>query len=836
MRLLFITQDFPPGIGGIQTYSSMHAERINRFCSDFHLVCPEANPSDKEAAVKYDRGYSFDITRIGIRDSLLVFSLRKELPKLCSAGRFDATFHAQWQTAWPAIKARERGEVDRVFVAAHARELLYNPYKYLPGPGNLYNGLRRKVFQEVDHFFPVSRYTARLLQDQGVASERMTVIKNGTEPERFRPMQVDQLKCDLGLENATHVLLTVTRLVKRKGVDTVIRAVAGVAESFPGLHLLVAGTGPEEKRLKNLADRMGLRSQIHFLGSVNYEDLPRYYNLADLFLLASNTRLPDVEGFGIVFLEANACEVPVIGTDSGGVPCAIVDGKTGLIVKENRPDEMEQAIRRLIEQPKIAETMGMRGRKRVLEELNWDRVSERLYGKMEELMPEGRVKSNNSRKVVMVAPYFPPRRRVASQRPFRFAIHLKKMGWEPHIITIRSSDCLTTLEKRLLEGVRIHEIEPGFDRTESKSNDGTDTAGISNSRLKKILARITDSAASIVDRHFPMDTWLVLFRKELRNIRQTVSGIGPDIIWSTGDPWSGHWLASRLAANYAIPWVADFRDPWTVGGMELRSRSRFSSWLDKRYERSTLMQADFVTFTSERTESLYRSAFPFLEGKTETLPNSFEVGLYRDEQNEERVSFDESSLNLVFFGKFRTLSPVQPVLDLLNRVKTIDRLSLHRIRIYSFGEPEERQMEKIRKQGLEDHFLFADPIPPESGPSTLKRADLMLISTHPVRENIIPAKLWDYLAAGMPILSIAPNPEIGQVLRKTGLGVQYPADRIDKAAQLLIDFVKAKENETPVPIELPSPEDLEGRIRPYRSEETAGRLSELLDRLLKDLR
>jgi len=380
LKLLFITQDFPPGYGGIQTYSHEHAVRLAEQCEDFAVICPDSNGRQND-----DIEYKFDVKRIKASDTLLYVSLFKMLPDFLHSRNFDATFHSQWQTCLPAIRAKKNGLVDRVFSAAHARELLYNPYKYYPILGWIYTLKRKHVLSKIDHFFPVSNYTAGVLRNFGVSDEKITVVPNGSDPELFKPVNIDALKKELKLEHR-QVILTVTRLVKRKGVDTVLHALSAIKDTFPDILYLIAGEGPEEARLKKLTLKLNLQNHVRFIGRIGYKNLPEYYNLADMFIMASRTELPDVEGFGIVFLEANACGKPVIGTNSGGVPDAIIHGETGLIVPENDSLKLAKAITELLNNPVKSREMGVKGRERVVNEMNWDSVNKLLTNKIIELI------------------------------------------------------------------------------------------------------------------------------------------------------------------------------------------------------------------------------------------------------------------------------------------------------------------------------------------------------------------------------------------------------------------------------------------------------------------
>jgi phosphatidylinositol alpha-1,6-mannosyltransferase len=294
----------------------------------------------------------------------------------------NTTFHAQWQTLPFSILAKKEGLVDTIFNAAHARELLFNPFDGIPFLSDKYEHYCKWALSKADFHFPVSEYTADLLVERGVSRDQIEVIGNGTNPDQFYPTEVDELRNELGF-NGKKILLTITRLVPRKGVDTVIKAMGQLRDEYSDLKYLVVGDGEQMEELKALSEKLNLSDRVTFAGRVPHEKLNAYYNLGDIFVMPSKTMEPDVEGFGIVFLEANACGKPVIGSRSGGIPSAIVEDETGLLVDEDNPNQLAQKISHLLEHPDVAARLGKRGRERILHEANWDSVAEKMYNIMQ---------------------------------------------------------------------------------------------------------------------------------------------------------------------------------------------------------------------------------------------------------------------------------------------------------------------------------------------------------------------------------------------------------------------------------------------------------------------
>lgn len=372
MHCLFVTQDFPPDVGGIQTYAAELAPRLAENADSLAVVAPQ-----RPAADAVDDALPFPVHRLPARPDLLIAPALAALPVIARRRRIDVALHAQWPTVAASLLARQLTGYPRTIVcAAHGRELLFNPLP--PALGGLYDALRRFTVARTDHFVPVSRYTAGLLHDLGVPADRTTVLPNGTNPARFAPQDASALREELGLTDR-RILLTVGRLVPRKGIDTTLRALPQIAETVPEVAYLVVGDGPDRDRLTTLARHLGVADRVHFAGKIAGPDLTRYYNACDVFVMPSREAVPDVEGFGIVFLEAGACGKPVIGARAGGVPDAVRDGETGLLVPPRDAHALAEAATQLLADPEQAQRLGRQGRERVLQENTWDRIADRLF-------------------------------------------------------------------------------------------------------------------------------------------------------------------------------------------------------------------------------------------------------------------------------------------------------------------------------------------------------------------------------------------------------------------------------------------------------------------------
>lgn len=229
--------------------------------------------------------------------------------------------------------------------------------------------------------------TREILDELGVPERgRVRVVNPGADPDRFRPSGDDGEQPGGGV-----VLLSISRLVPRKGIDTVIRALPPLLDAFPDLTYRVVGDGPDRPRLEALADEHGVRSAVRFEGHLPESGLAEAYREADVFVLPVREIADDddVEGFGIVFSEAGAAGLPVIGSRSGGVPDAVRHAETGLLVEPDDVDDLREALRTLITDGELRRRLGRGGRAAVESYFNWDRAAAEVWSILEDVAGAG---------------------------------------------------------------------------------------------------------------------------------------------------------------------------------------------------------------------------------------------------------------------------------------------------------------------------------------------------------------------------------------------------------------------------------------------------------------
>jgi len=229
----------------------------------------------------------------------------------------------------------------------------------------------RQVHRRAGLLLANSRNTREVLQRFGADLAKVRVIYPGVDAARFaerssRPRTQDP------------VILSVGRLQRRKGHDTMLLALARLIDRHPRVTYLIVGDGEERGRLEAMVGELGLGPHVRFEGEVAEASLPGYFARADVFALPNRVERGDFEGFGIVFLEAAAAGVPTVGGRSGGVPEAIADGETGYLVGGEDAAELAATLDRLLSDAELSQALGSAGRRRVLREFTWEASASRL--------------------------------------------------------------------------------------------------------------------------------------------------------------------------------------------------------------------------------------------------------------------------------------------------------------------------------------------------------------------------------------------------------------------------------------------------------------------------
>lgn len=373
MKILIVSVDFPPHTDGVSTVSHELATRLSKAGEEIIVIGPRAK-GDRE----YDSQQKFKV----IRTTGYAWGYLRIIPIL---------FVMPWMIMRHRIKLvipmniAYGGIISYLLFRIFGFSYIMWAYGYEFGKfekNRFFKNLYLKIYNNSLYICAITEFVKKKLFDFGVRPEKIVLIKPGTDPAKFYPSlpDTDFLK-RYNLENK-RIILSVGRIIERKGMDTTIRALKDVLKVFPNVVYLIVGSGPYKHRLEELACESGVADAVRFMGRLSADELCKCYNACDLFIMPSRTieEKGDVEGFGIVFLEAGACGKPVIGGSDGGMSEAIENRVTGLLVNPLNTKEISEAIIGILSDKNYAKKLGENGRKRVLEELNWERAIQTFRG------------------------------------------------------------------------------------------------------------------------------------------------------------------------------------------------------------------------------------------------------------------------------------------------------------------------------------------------------------------------------------------------------------------------------------------------------------------------
>lgn len=238
---------------------------------------------------------------------------------------------------------------------------------------------KNHVKKHADHFVPASERAANALKLEGVPEEKISIIPAGVDREKFKPMEKDhEIMENMRISKAATTILFAGRLVWEKGILDVLYAMANLLKERRDIYLLIIGAGPLKDSVERLVGKLRINDNCRFLGPIGYDQMPKYHNLADIFCLPSIPIANWQEQFGYVFVEAMACEKPVVSTLSGSIPEVVANGKTGLLVQPADSLSLAEALNTLITDERKRKQMGSEGRNRFLEKFEAEKVAGQL--------------------------------------------------------------------------------------------------------------------------------------------------------------------------------------------------------------------------------------------------------------------------------------------------------------------------------------------------------------------------------------------------------------------------------------------------------------------------
>lgn len=369
-KILLVTNDLGPRAGGIESFVLGLLERVEPN-SVVILTSNQKNsdPFDQELLQKYG------VVVIRDRSKILLPTPRITRKAIKILKEHDATtvwFGAAAPLAFMAKKLRNAG-AKNIVALTHGHEVWWSK---LP----VFRSVISKISRDVDTLTYLGEFTKNAMLPVIADTAKLVKIAPGIDVNHFSPSEIDlKLIEKFRLQNR-RVIVSVGRLVHRKGQDKLIEAMPEVLKLYPDAILLLVGQGPIKSMLEKLIRHHGLENNVIFTGRIQFADLPKYIQLGEIFAMPSRDRFfgLEVEGLGIVYLEASACGVPVIVGKSGGAPDAVLENKTGLTVDGTNPKEIAEALCKLLSDKKLAKQMGDQGRNWVVDNWRWEIWSDKF--------------------------------------------------------------------------------------------------------------------------------------------------------------------------------------------------------------------------------------------------------------------------------------------------------------------------------------------------------------------------------------------------------------------------------------------------------------------------
>jgi phosphatidylinositol alpha-1,6-mannosyltransferase len=363
--VLCITNDFGPRAGGIETFVIGLIER-----APFGSIVVYTSQQGDTAAYDQEWLDRHGVEVIRDKSKVLLPSLRvgRAVRNLVRQRGITKVFFGAAAPLALLSQGLRRAGVVRIVALTHGHEVWWA--KVWP-----FTWAIRRIGNGVDVLTYLGDFTrtaiSRSLSTNAQSS--MVRIAPGIDTTHFAPVaSASELKGELDLEGK-RVVVSVGRLVHRKGQDTLVESLPEILKSHPDAHILFVGVGPHLEYIHKRAIQLDVLNHISFVGRVQYSELPRFISVGEIFAMPSRSRLAglEVEGLGIVYLEASACELPVVGGLSGGAPDALLEGETGFAADGLDPASVARAVISLLDDPIRAKEMGKRGRQWIIDQWEW---------------------------------------------------------------------------------------------------------------------------------------------------------------------------------------------------------------------------------------------------------------------------------------------------------------------------------------------------------------------------------------------------------------------------------------------------------------------------------
>lgn len=365
-KILCITNDFGPRAGGIETFIIGLVERLPKGSVTVFT-------STQENSEPFDNAWSenFGVEVIRDRSKILLPTLRvsRSVRSLVKEREIQSVFFGAAAPLGLLARSTRRAGAEKIVAITHGHEVWWA--KIWP-----FSWAIKRIGRDVDVLTYLGDYTRDAISQALSKSSQKKLVRlaPGIDTDHFSPSKKSpRIRKELGLEDKK-IIVSVGRLVHRKGQDFLIDALPIISLGVPSVHLLLVGEGPYRAELQKRADSLGMQDRITFIGRVQYAELPEYICAGDIFAMPSRSRLAglEVEGLGIVYLEASSCGLPVIGGVSGGAPDAVLEGETGFSVDGKSASAIAASAVHLLNDPDFAANLGAQGRQWIVDQWRWE--------------------------------------------------------------------------------------------------------------------------------------------------------------------------------------------------------------------------------------------------------------------------------------------------------------------------------------------------------------------------------------------------------------------------------------------------------------------------------
>ena len=375
---LVVTNDFGPRAGGIETFIHGLLEQASKNQQrNFIVLTSHQSPQDE--VIKFDQKMWENNQIRVVRDTAKVLLPTRRLAKkavdLFSTHKCENVIFGASAPLGLLAKSLRKAGAKHIVALTHGHEVWW---ARMP----LFSALLRRIGAQADQMTYLGEFTRGAVANALLREDhsKLVHLPPGVDLTRFIPAAKSlELQKKWGVEGVP-VIVSIGRLVPRKGSDKLIIAMPEVLRNFPKSKLLLVGSGNYQKRLEKLVRNLKVQDSVIFTGRVAHELLPAYYRLGDIFAAPCRSRYGglEVEGLGIVYLEASACGVPVIAGKSGGAPDAVLDGKTGILVNGRDHLEVSGALIKLLADEKLRAQMGTAGRVWMEQLWSWEGIGTRF--------------------------------------------------------------------------------------------------------------------------------------------------------------------------------------------------------------------------------------------------------------------------------------------------------------------------------------------------------------------------------------------------------------------------------------------------------------------------